>query len=263
MVPIRALAQAKLVLRAAGRDPLQRLPRRRHQRRAQARLQLGPGARRDGADCRRRRCRPATASNGRARRCRRRRPAGQTGIVLGLAILFAYLFLVALYESWNIPLPVLLSVTVGVLGAIVAVLVAGPRLRCLCPDRPRGAGGAGRQERHPDRRVRRRAAAPRPRDPRCGGRGRAPALPAGDDDQLRLHPGPAAAGDRRRRRRRSAAAPSARRCSAACSRPRVFGIFVIPMLYVVFQRLREWTAQRSSLTGADRQAPAAPPTTSP
>ena len=47
--------------------------------------------------------------------------AGQTGIVLGLAILFAYLFLVALYESWNIPLPVLLSVTVGVLGAIVCV----------------------------------------------------------------------------------------------------------------------------------------------
>ena len=34
--------------------------------------------------------------------------SGQTGIVLGLAILFAYLFLVALYESWNIPVPVLL-----------------------------------------------------------------------------------------------------------------------------------------------------------
>ena len=51
--------------------------------------------------------------------------AGQTGIVLGLAVLFAYLFLVALYESWNIPLPVLLSVTVGVLGAIVGVWLAG------------------------------------------------------------------------------------------------------------------------------------------
>jgi len=50
---------------------------------------------------------------------------GQTGIVLGLAVLFAYLFLVALYESWNIPLPVLLSITVGLLGAIVAVLLSG------------------------------------------------------------------------------------------------------------------------------------------
>ena len=46
--------------------------------------------------------------------------AGQTGIVLGLAVLFAYLFLVALYESWNIPVPVLLSVSVAVLGAIGA-----------------------------------------------------------------------------------------------------------------------------------------------
>src|SRR4029077_16514774 len=51
--------------------------------------------------------------------------AGQAGIVLGLAILFAYLFLVALYESWNIPLPVLLSVSVGVLGAIAFVWALG------------------------------------------------------------------------------------------------------------------------------------------
>src|ERR1700737_2580764 len=51
--------------------------------------------------------------------------SGRTGIVLGLALLFAYLFLVALYESWNIPVPALLSVSVAVLGAIVAVVLAG------------------------------------------------------------------------------------------------------------------------------------------
>jgi len=50
--------------------------------------------------------------------------SGRTGIVLGLAILFAYLFLVALYESWNIPVPALLSVSVAVLGAIVAIILA-------------------------------------------------------------------------------------------------------------------------------------------
>jgi HAE1 family hydrophobic/amphiphilic exporter-1 len=50
---------------------------------------------------------------------------GQTGIVLGLAILFAYLFLVALYESWNIPIPALLSVSVAVLGSIVALALVG------------------------------------------------------------------------------------------------------------------------------------------
>src|SRR6266498_1999316 len=48
---------------------------------------------------------------------------GRTGIVLGVAVLFAYLFLVALYESWNIPVPVLLSVSVAILGAIVAIAV--------------------------------------------------------------------------------------------------------------------------------------------
>jgi hydrophobic/amphiphilic exporter-1 (mainly G- bacteria), HAE1 family len=51
--------------------------------------------------------------------------SGRTGIVLGLAVLFAYLFLVALYESWNIPVPALLSVSVAVLGALLAVALAG------------------------------------------------------------------------------------------------------------------------------------------
>ncbi|MBV9735349.1 MAG: efflux RND transporter permease subunit, partial [Acidisphaera sp.] len=50
--------------------------------------------------------------------------SGQTGTILALAVLFAYLFLVALYESWVIPIPVLLSVTVGVLGAFCGMLVA-------------------------------------------------------------------------------------------------------------------------------------------
>ena len=51
--------------------------------------------------------------------------SGRTVSVLGLAILFAYLFLVALYESWNVPVPALLSVSVGILGALVAVAIAG------------------------------------------------------------------------------------------------------------------------------------------
>lgn len=51
--------------------------------------------------------------------------AGQTGIVLGFGLLFAYLFLVALYESWNVPIPVLLSVSAAILGAIFGVWVVG------------------------------------------------------------------------------------------------------------------------------------------
>lgn len=51
--------------------------------------------------------------------------AGQTAGILALAVLFAYLFLVALYESWTIPVPVLLSVTFGVAGAMLALLITG------------------------------------------------------------------------------------------------------------------------------------------
>jgi HAE1 family hydrophobic/amphiphilic exporter-1 len=51
--------------------------------------------------------------------------SGHTASILGFAVLFAYLFLVALYESWNIPIPALLSVSVGVLGAVAAVAIAG------------------------------------------------------------------------------------------------------------------------------------------
>ncbi|KAA6185612.1 multidrug efflux RND transporter permease subunit [Thiohalocapsa marina] len=50
---------------------------------------------------------------------------GKTPIVLGLAVLFAYLFLVGLYESWSMPAAVLLSVTVGLLGAMTALWVSG------------------------------------------------------------------------------------------------------------------------------------------
>jgi hydrophobic/amphiphilic exporter-1 (mainly G- bacteria), HAE1 family len=54
-----------------------------------------------------------------------RQVAGQTGYILGIAVLFAYLFLVALYESWAMPLAVLLSVTIGLVGALLALRISG------------------------------------------------------------------------------------------------------------------------------------------
>lgn len=53
-----------------------------------------------------------------------KRAEGKTAIILGFAVLFAFLFLVALYESWTIPVPVLLSVAVGVLGSFGAIVLA-------------------------------------------------------------------------------------------------------------------------------------------
>jgi hydrophobe/amphiphile efflux-1 (HAE1) family protein len=54
-----------------------------------------------------------------------KRAEGKTAIILGFAVLFAYLFLVALYESWTIPVPVLLSVAIGILGSFGAIVMAG------------------------------------------------------------------------------------------------------------------------------------------
>ena len=49
--------------------------------------------------------------------------SGQTGAILGLAVLFAFLFLVGLYESWMIPIAVLLVIPVAVLGAFLGILI--------------------------------------------------------------------------------------------------------------------------------------------
>ena len=46
-------------------------------------------------------------------------------VILLLSVLFAYLFLVAQYESWTMPLAILMTVTVALLGAYVATIVAG------------------------------------------------------------------------------------------------------------------------------------------
>ncbi len=50
---------------------------------------------------------------------------GKTAGILLLAVLFAYLFLVALYESWTVPLAVIISVAAGLLGAMLALKFAG------------------------------------------------------------------------------------------------------------------------------------------
>ncbi len=51
--------------------------------------------------------------------------SGQTGFIFALSILFAYLFLVALYESWSLPIAVMLSVGVAVAGAMGFLLLMG------------------------------------------------------------------------------------------------------------------------------------------
>ena len=50
---------------------------------------------------------------------------GQTGMVLALVFMFVFLFLAALYESWMVPVAVLLSLPVATLGAYLGVWGCG------------------------------------------------------------------------------------------------------------------------------------------
>jgi len=49
---------------------------------------------------------------------------GKITSLLTMAVLFAYLFLVAQYESWTIPVPVMFSVSVAVLGALFGLIIS-------------------------------------------------------------------------------------------------------------------------------------------
>lgn len=57
-----------------------------------------------------------------------RQNQGQIVLIMALAMLFAYLFLVAQYESWTIPVPVMLTVAIPTLGAIAGLMLCGMSL---------------------------------------------------------------------------------------------------------------------------------------
>ncbi len=50
---------------------------------------------------------------------------GQTGLILSLVFIFVFLFLAALYESWSVPVAVLLSLPVAALGAYLGISLCG------------------------------------------------------------------------------------------------------------------------------------------
>ncbi|MBQ8677023.1 MAG: efflux RND transporter permease subunit [Alphaproteobacteria bacterium] len=50
---------------------------------------------------------------------------GQIGYLIALAVVFAYLFLVAQYESFVVPIPVLLSLVTAICGAMVGLFISG------------------------------------------------------------------------------------------------------------------------------------------
>lgn len=51
--------------------------------------------------------------------------SGNTGLILGLVFLFVFLFLAALYESWTVPLAVILSLPIAGVGAYLGIWLSG------------------------------------------------------------------------------------------------------------------------------------------
>ena len=51
--------------------------------------------------------------------------SGQTTVVLAMSLIFVYLFLVALYESWMLPVGVMLIAPIAMLGALIFQYIAG------------------------------------------------------------------------------------------------------------------------------------------
>ncbi len=86
-------------------------------------------------------------------------------LIFPLAVVFVFLVLAAQYESWALPLAVILVVPMCILGSLTGVAVTQRRHQHLHADRLRGAGRPGQQERDPDRRVRQAQA----RDRACRG----------------------------------------------------------------------------------------------
>ena len=184
---------------------LQHVPRRGDQRQPRAGDQLGPGDRPSWTTWSRSSCPQAMRTEWTELALLQLQTGNTAMLVFVLAVVLVFLVLAAQYESWSLPLAVILVVPMCLLCSVAGVLDGADGHQHLHAGRLHRPGRPGVQERHPDRRVRQgRARGGRP--PLPGDARRLPvAAPADHDDVVRVHPRRGAAGARRGGRRRDAA----------------------------------------------------------
>ena len=120
--------------------------------------------------------------------------------IFALSLLFVFLILAALYESWSLPFSVLLSTPVAIFGAFFRLMAAprhsagdlapvhgADRERCLFPDRVGYADRPGGQERNSDRGVCQGSVRAGQAFGGCRSRRRKASAAADPDDLLRVY----------------------------------------------------------------------------
>ena len=100
--------------------------------------------------------------NGPALSLQEQQSGAQAPLLYALSILVVFLSLAALYESWSIPLSVILVVPLGVLGALGAASAVRLVERRVLPGGPAHHHRPVGEERDPDRGVRARSPCPGP-----------------------------------------------------------------------------------------------------
>ena len=101
-----------------------------------------------------------------------RQAGSQAAPLYAFSILVIFLCLAALYESWPIPISILLALPLGVIGGVIGIVSPGVAQRRLFPDRAVDHPWPDHQERHPDRPVRQGAGGRRRDGPDRGDSGR-------------------------------------------------------------------------------------------
>ena len=69
-------------------------------------------------------CPKATATSGASATYQEKKTGGQTGYIFALSLVFVFLVLAALYESWAMPIAILLVIPFGVVGAFLGLRYA-------------------------------------------------------------------------------------------------------------------------------------------
>ncbi len=122
MVPLSTLVTSRLHQRPAVLRALQRLWAATINGNQRGRLQLRPGNRRYGGGGRAH-SRTGFGYEWSEATYQEKKTGGQTGYIFALSLLFVFLVLAALYESWTMPVAILLVIPFGVFGAFLGLLL--------------------------------------------------------------------------------------------------------------------------------------------